>query len=139
MGRVLVEAKIENLNDLYAVSRGQITDESVRRIEIPDAMADTGATLLSIPKRLIEQLGLQHFRTRKGRTPVGLFDFKIYEAVRLTVQGRECVVEVSEVHDESPVLLGQMALEGLDMIVDPVNHRLLGNPDHHGEQMIDLL
>ncbi len=139
MGKVVVEAKIENLGDLFAASRGQLDPDNVRKVEVANALVDTGATILSIPKWLISQLGLKHYKTRRARTPVGLFDFTIYEAVRLTVQGRDCVVEVSDVDDESPVLIGQLPLEGLDFLVDPVTHRLIGNPDHHGEQMIDLL
>jgi hypothetical protein len=56
----------------------------------------------------------------------------------LTVQGRDCVVEVMELPDECPVLIGQFPLEGLDFVVDPVGQKLLGNPDHGGEQMVDV-
>jgi hypothetical protein len=65
-------------------------------------------------------------------------DFGIYGAVRLTVQGRGCIVEAAEIPDECPVLIGQIPLEGLDFVVDPVGQRLIGNPDHGGEQMIDM-
>jgi hypothetical protein len=63
----------------------------------------------------------------------------MYGMVRLTVQGRDCRVEVAEVPDDCPVLIGQVPLELLDYVVDPVGPRLLGNPDHNGEHMIDLL
>ena len=138
MGKVTVEAKIENLSDLYAASRGFLPEAEIRSIVTYSAVVDTGATTLAIPKHLIAQLGLRHVRTKRGRTPVGLFDFRIFEAVRLTVQGRQCVVEVSETHEETPVLIGQLPLESLDFLVDPVNQRLIGNPDHNGEDMIDL-
>ena len=59
-------------------------------------------------------------------------------AVRLTVQDRECTVDVCEVPDDCPVLIGQVPLELLDFVVDPVNQRLIGNPEHGGEQMYDL-
>ncbi|MCH8029764.1 MAG: hypothetical protein IH874_07525 [Candidatus Dadabacteria bacterium] len=58
----------------------------------------------------------------------------IYEAVRLTVQGREMTADVAEVPDECPVLIGQIPLEGLDFVVDPVGQRLIGNPDHHNDE-----
>ena len=139
MGKVVVAAKIENLNDLYDASRGRIPAEQVRRVEVPDAVVDTGATLLSLPKRLIEQLGLEQYRTRRARTSGGISDFGVYGMVLLTVQGRECRVEVAEVPDDCPVLIGQIPLESLDFVVDPVGQRLLGNPDHGGEHMMDLL
>ena len=138
MGKVTVEAKIENLGDLYAASRGYLPESEERSVITASAVVDTGATTLAIPKPMIAQLGLRHVRTKRGRTPVGLFDFKIFEAVRLKVQGRECVVEVSETHAETSVLIGQLPLESLDFLVDPINQRLIGNPDHNGEDMIDL-
>jgi predicted aspartyl protease len=134
-----VAAKIENLNDLYDASRGRIPAEQVRRVEVSDAVVDTGATLLSLPKRLIEQLGLELYRTRRARTTGGISDFGVYGMVLLTVQGRECRVEVAEVPDDCPVLIGQIPLESLDFVVDPVGQPLLGNPDHGGEHMMDLL
>jgi hypothetical protein len=64
--------------------------------------------------------------------------FGVYEAVRLKVQGRECIVEVAELPDECPVLIGQIPLEALDFVVDPMGQKLVGNPDHGGQQMIDM-
>ena len=46
--------------------------------------------------------------------------FGIYEAIRLTVQGRDCVVEVCELPNECPPLIGQIPLEALDFVVDPI-------------------
>jgi hypothetical protein len=48
------------------------------------------------------------------------------------------VVETAEIPDECPVLIDQMPLEGLDFVVDPIGQRLIGNPEHGGEQMIDM-
>ncbi len=62
MGRVLVTARIENLGDLYKASLGDIEPDEVRRVEVVDALVDTGATMLSMPGRLIRQLGLSHVR-----------------------------------------------------------------------------
>jgi predicted aspartyl protease len=138
MGKVIVAAKIENLHDVYSANRGKLPVEEIRAIEVSDALIDTGATLLSLPRRMIEQLGLERQRTRTARTAAGVVAFGVYEAVRLTVQERDCVVEVMELPDECPVLIGQIPLEGLDFVVDPVGQRLLGNPDHGGEQMVDV-
>jgi predicted aspartyl protease len=138
MGKVLVRARIENLRDLYDADRGTHPQERVRAIEVAEALVDTGATFLSLPKSIVQQLGLHKHRTRTARTPAGIVSFGIYEAVRLTVQGRDCLSEVVEVPDQCPVLIGQIPLEALDFIVDPVGQRLLGNPDHGGEQMIDM-
>jgi predicted aspartyl protease len=138
MGKVFVPAKIENLNDLYEVSQGRMRPEDVRRLEVPDALVDTGAMFLSLPRRYVEQLGLQRYRSRKARTSGGIVDFAMCGMVLLTIQGRECRVEVAEIPDECPVLIGQIPLESLDFVVDPVKGRLIGNPEHGGEHMMDL-
>lgn len=64
--------------------------------------------------------------------------FGIFELVKLTIQGRDCEVRVSEVADDCPVLIGYFPLELLDFVVDPKGQRLIGNPDHGGEFMFDM-
>jgi predicted aspartyl protease len=139
MGKVLVSARIEVQDDLSMAAKGLLAPEKVRWIDIPDALVDTGATLLSLPKRFVKELGLARHRTRTARTAAGILSFGIYEQVRLTIQGRDCIVEVAEVPDECPVLIGQIPLELLDFVVNAAGAKLIGNPDHFGEQMIDLL
>ena len=85
----------------------------------------------------ITALGL-HALQHRGQEAAGIVSFGIFGGVRLTVQGRDCIAEVCEVPDECPVLIGQTPLELLDFVVDPIGQRLIGNPDHGGEQMIDL-
>lgn len=139
MGKVLVNAKIESLADLYEVSKGRLKPEEVHSVDVLDALIDTGATYLSLPRRLVQQLGLQRFRTRRARTSGGdLKEFDLYGVVRLTIQGRECTTEVAKVSDDCPTLVGQIPLEMLDFVVDPVGQRLIGNPAHGGEHMFDL-
>src|SRR5581483_2759877 len=138
MGKVFVTAEIESLEDLYVAGRGLMPPEQVRRIQVTDALVDTGATSLSIPKRLITQLGLQPVRKQRARTTAGVVEVQLYGAVRLTIQGRECTCDVAEVPDDCPVLIGQLPLEALDFVVDPKGQRLIGNPAHGGEHMIHL-
>jgi predicted aspartyl protease len=138
MGKTLVPARIENLHDLYNAETGSLSPEQVRSLEVADALVDTGATTLSMPKRLIEQLGLRPLRRRRALTTTGETDVQVYGTVRLTVQGRGCTVDVSEVSDKCPVRIGQVPLELLDFVVDPVGQRLIGNPAHGGEHMIEI-
>ncbi len=137
MGKVLVTAKVQNLEDLYKAHTGAIPADQVRTLTVDNALVDTGATGLMIPKRFIAGLGLRPTRTRRAKTAGGLVVLPVFEAVRLTVQGRECTVDVYEITDDLPVLIGQIPLEALDWVVDPVNQRLIGNPDHGGEHMVD--
>ena len=138
MGRVLTEATIENLEDLWAAKRGLRSPEDVRRIVVPDALVDTGATLLSLPRRLIAQLGLAQTGTKRITSSTGGGEAGMYEAVRLTIQGRTCTMDVMEVPDDVPVLIGQLPLEHLDLVVDSRSRTLIGNPAHGGEHVYEL-
>ncbi|MFO0897557.1 MAG: aspartyl protease family protein [Pirellulales bacterium] len=138
MGRVLTPARIENLEDLWAVKRGLVQEQDVRRADVPDALVDTGATMLSLPTRLIQQLGLTQTSTKRIISATGASEAAIYGTVRLTIQDREFVTDVMEVPDTVPVLIGQLPLEYLDFVVDPRTQRLIGNPAHGGEHVLEL-
>jgi predicted aspartyl protease len=135
---VLIKAKIENLEDLHMVEGGRIPATQFRMVELTDAVADTSFVRLAMPRKLIEQLGLRHLRTRKVKTDDGVVSFRDYSPARLTVQGRDCITEVTELPDGSPVRLGLTTLGMLDFVIDPVGQRLIGNPAHGGEPMIEL-
>src|SRR5271155_5419955 len=138
MGRVLTEATIENLEDLWAVKRGLLPPEQARRITVSDTPADTGAPLLSLPTRLIQQLGLSKTSSKRVSSSIGLAEAAVYDAVRLTIQNRACTMDVMEVPDTVPVLIGQLPLEHLDLVVDLRSRALIGNPAHGGEHVYEL-
>lgn len=133
MGRVVTEATIENLADLMDVRAGKLSEQQVRRLIVFNALVDTGCFSLSVPASLIQQLGLYKVSKRRVQTAAGPREADQYSAVRLTIQGRSMTVDVSEVPDGCPVLVGQIPLEYMDFVVDPVNQRLIGNPAHGGE------
>ena len=138
IGITRVTALIENNRDVIAADEGRLPESEIRRIEAHDARVDTGATYVSMPLRLIDQLGLERIKTVEAKTTAGLMSFGIFEPVKLTIQGRDCEVRVAEVADSCPVLIGYIPLEMLDFIVDPKNQRLIGNPDHSGQYMINM-
>jgi hypothetical protein len=63
----------------------------------------------------------------------------MYQTVRLTIQGRDCHCDVGAIPDRFRVIIGQVPLELLDWVVDPKGQRLIGNPEHGGEHMMDVL
>ena len=116
MGKLLVTALIENLFDLENLERGLIPPEQVRRIEVTDALIDTGATGLMLPKRMIAQLGLRLLRTRSARSVGRIVPMPMHSVARLTIMGRECAMDVGEIPDGLPPLIGQVPLEMLDFV-----------------------
>jgi predicted aspartyl protease len=137
MGRVTVEVTMENLRDRWEAEAGTISPDKVRRVTVADALADTGAMMLSLPTHLIRQLGLSKTGSRRIRSATGTGQASVYSSVWLTIRDRDCPMDVMEVPDGTPVLIGQLPLERLDFVVDPVGQRLIGNPAHDGEYIID--
>ena len=138
MGRVMTEALIENIKDVHAVELGVLESANVRKIQVDDALVDTGATLVSLPKRLIKQLGLAKISEKRVTSSAGMTTAGMYGPIRLTIQGRSCTMDVMEVPNSVPVLIGQIPLEHLDFVIDMRSHKLTGNPAHGGEHMYEL-
>ena len=132
-------ARIElaNNDELVAVKLGILAPENVRRITVEDALVDTGATRLGLPPSLIEQLGLTPFRSERVRTVNGLTDLWIYSPVQFTILEREGITTVMGVPEGTPVLIGYILLEDLDLYLD-IKKGLIYNPAHDGEWMTEL-
>lgn len=139
MGRVTAHAKIENLEDVMMVRAGKLDPSAVRSVEVADALIDTGCTVMGLPKRYIEQLGLNLIRTKNTVAATGMTEARIFGTVRLTVQDRDCPLDVMELPDECPVIIGQIPLEYFDFVVDLRERKLIGNPAHNGEQIYEML
>jgi hypothetical protein len=58
--------------DLYAVKLGVLRPEQVRRVVVPDALVDTGPSILSLPTRLVHQLGLRWRGKKRVTTSKGV-------------------------------------------------------------------
>lgn len=139
MPPVRTEASIENLCDLFEANDGARPAAQVRRVLVPDAQLDSRVTTLALPLRLIEQLGLKKITglsaaSRPGEAPPATR----YAAVRLTLQGRSCSLDVTGAPEDGPVLIGQVPLTMLDLVVDLQGRRLVGNPAHGGEHVLEL-
>lgn len=135
--QVIVPAILENLEDLYMVRNGAIESGCVRTVTVADAIVDTSVSGLLVPWRLIEALGLRRTKDRSMRMPHGAVPAGTYEAVRLTIQERDCVMEVQKNQGDSSVRIGRIPLLALDWAIDPVHRRLIGNPEHGGEWIIE--
>ena len=130
--------ELANLKDLHLAEAGVITPEDVRHLTVKDALVDTGATGLCLPNSLIKQLGLEPLRTVQARTATGIVDLTIYSDVHFTVLERPGKLEVTDLPDGSPVLVGHIVLEMLDLCVD-IEKGLIYNPAHDGAWIIKVL
>jgi len=64
-----------------------------------------------MPRSLIVRLGLLPLRNHQARGIGGTVSMPMYRAVRLTIQGHDCAIDIGEVDDSLPVLIGQVPLE----------------------------
>jgi len=62
----------------------------------------------------------------------------VYGPVQVEIMGRVATVDTIEVPDGSSVLIGQVPLEMMDWVIDMKGRKLMGNPAHGGEQIIDM-
>ncbi len=129
---------LANRTDQFLAEAGYIKPESVRQVTIEDAVVDTGATRLALPKPIIEQLGLTPVSSTPVRTTNGIVNRTVYSEVRFTVLEREGTLDVTELPADLPVLVGHVVLELLDLCVD-IKKGLIYNPEHDGEWIIDEL
>ena len=132
-------ARIElaNNDELVLANAGIMNPEDVKRMTVEDALVDTGATRLGLPPPLIEQLGLTPFRSEPVRTVNGLTELWIYSPIQFRLLERESITTVLGVPEGTPVLIGHLLLEDLDLCLD-IKQGLIYNPAHDGEWMSEL-
>lgn len=136
--RHTTQIELENLYDLVAVKLGVMNPEEVRRLTVPDALVDTGATGLCLPTSLVKHLGLTPVETTRVRTATGIAERVLYSEVQFTILERTRSIQVTDLPEGSPVLVGHMVLEHLDLCVD-IKEGLIYNPAHDGEWITEIL
>lgn len=127
-----IKIELENLKDLFLAEAKVIKPVDVRRLIIEDAIVDTGATGLCLPKPLVQQLGLIRAET------AGIAERTVYSEVKYTVLERSHSTQITDLPESASVLLGHMILEALDLCVD-MKKGLIHNPVHGGEWMRKIL
>ena len=130
--------ELVNRKDMNLAEAGVMKPEDIRSVTVDDAIVDTGATRLSLPKPLIEALGLTPIGRTRARTTNGIVDRLIYSEVRFTVLERAGTLEITELPANVPVLVGHIVLEMLDLCLD-TRKGLIYNPDHDDEWIEDQL
>ena len=128
MGEVRVKTKLTSAVDQALVRRGHMSADEVRTYEA-DALVDTGAVRCVLPQHVVECLGLELVGRRVAEYADGrLESVGLTEPFTLRVLDREEMETAMVLGDE--VIIGQTALEKLDLFVDCVGQRLVPNPAH---------
>lgn len=127
MGEIRAKVKLENEGDVLLRKAGR--RRKVRSLEL-DAVVDTGAVMMLLPREMAQALGLEE----RGKVIVLLADDRKVEMARaggilLTVAGRQMTADCLVGPPGCEPLLGQIVLESLDLIPDPVKRTLTPRPE----------
>lgn len=124
MGKVLAPITVTNWLDSELASAGFREPGAVRSIAVDEALVDTGATLLCLPRAVIEQLGLPFARSVEIETAGGRATARLFRGALLSVFGRDGSFDCLELPGSEAVLLGVIPLEQLGLRPDLVSQRL---------------
>jgi clan AA aspartic protease len=109
-----------------------------KSIEV-EAVIDTGATMIVLPKNLVERLGLKKVEDVKVKYVDGSVKEKeVYGVVRVELMGRVGNFDVLAEDEGAQPLIGQIVLERLDLIIEPSTKRLIPNPRSPEMPMIEV-
>jgi clan AA aspartic protease len=127
MGKVIEKARITNLFD------------PTKSVEI-EAVIDTGATMLVLPRNIVDELGLKKIREVKVRYANNEAKLRsIYGVVTIEIKGCTGSFDVLAEAEGSQPLIGQVVLEILDLVVDPRTRTLMPNPASPEMPMVEIL
>lgn len=138
MGKILQKARLSNTADVSALRAGKLAKNKIRSVEV-ELLVDTGAAMLCLTPSVIERLGLRKTHERDVITGNGLVKRAVFEPVLIQIFDRQADMNVMEVPTGTPLLLGYLPLESLDLYPNPKKRTLEGNPQYDGKMVIDLL
>ncbi len=129
MGEARITVKLENDRDLMRFEEGRIEAQAIRGAEI-DAMVDTGAVMILLPQDVVEALGLVTI----DKAIVTLandekIELDIAGTISLTACNRKMKTDCLVGPPLCEPLIGQLVLERLDLIIDPLKRTITPRPE----------
>ena len=137
MGETAVDIELENPEERGLFKRGYGRESDIRRSSV-EAIVDTGAAMLVLPRSVVERLGVNADRIaivtyadeRKEERPVaGPLAVRTCNRFMST----DCIVGPPL----SKPLVGQIVLEALDLIPDCANQVLAPCPESPDHPLLD--
>ena len=138
MGEIVVNIELENVEDRGRAEDGELLEADIRRITIP-AIADTGAMMLALPEDIVSQIGARpagsiattYADGRRGELPVaGPLIVRIGDRWMPS----NCIV----LPQGTDALVGQIIMEGLDLVADCVAQTLHPRPESPDRPLMRL-
>ena len=127
MGQLYIPVTLRNAREYVLARHGHLAADQVHTYETEQALIDTGALHVVLPRLVAEQLGLLLMGwTETTRMANGLFyEVDVTEGVYVEIMHRQTLVHALVMGDT--VLIGALVLEGIDLAVDCKRGQLLPN------------
>ena len=90
-----------------------------------EAVVDTGAFYTTLPAHLLRELGVEPIGSRRFLVADGRRVEMEYGRAWATIDGESIITVVAFGEDNAPPVLGAYTLEGLALVVDPSEQRLI--------------
>ena len=108
---------------------GRLKKEEMRRVEL-EALVDTGAVMVLLPQDVVEALGLKKI----DKAIVTLaneekIELDVAGTISLTIANRKMKTDCLVGPPQCEPLIGQIVLERLDLIVDPLKRTISPRPE----------
>ena len=136
VGQVNVSIVVTNHIDQILAERGFISNDEMRTLTLDNVLVDTGATFLSLPTVMIEQLGLPIGSDLNIKTAAGRRQARLFREANLIVNGRQSTFDCLELTDIDQPLLGVTPMEILGLEPDLKNQKLRMIPMQEGETYV---
>jgi predicted aspartyl protease len=138
MGEVRVRVTVRNFVDVALAERGSGRVEDVPTSRL-DCLVDTGALMMLLPEDEVGKLGL----SRGGRVIVTYADDRREElptarGLEVSLLGRSMVTDCVIGPPLCEPLIGQLALEELDLVVDCARNTLGPRPESPNLPLLKL-
>ena len=132
MGMVYTEVTLKNVLDVGFARSGFIKPEDVRAATVR-AVADSGSMNLVITEEMRKELGLGIREEKIAHIANGQrVACKMTDAVEIHWKNRYTILQAMIIPGAQKILLGALALEGLDLMINPVTQEVAGI---HGDEV----
>ena len=138
MGEIIASVDLENTTDRDIASEGFRDESTVRRTTV-EGVVDTGAVMLVLPENVVKRLGLRTRREvvvtyadeRREMRPVA-------GPVTIQIGNRFMNTDAIVGPPLSEPLIGQIVLEGLDLVADCTNRTVGPRPESPDSPLLKL-
>ena len=133
MGTVQTEITLKNTFDVGKALEGLIKPEEVRTVTVT-AVVDTGAMYIVINENLQQKLGLTKAEDGTAHIANGeSIKCEITHPVDVHWKDRQTTIRTMVLPGAQKVLLGALALEAMDLVINPNKQEIVGAHGDHTE------